>query len=223
LTRREATHGTVYEAGRGQLDFPKLRELLDRLASEGGFQEMEIEREFEGLGLRTMLINARGIPQDGQSGLILLAFEDITERKQEAEARYRRLFEATKDGIVITDAQTGEIQDVNPYVEQLVEVSRQELVGKRLGEADALGDVSELQAELGQIRAEGVMRFSELSLTRRRAGSSRRGDREYICREEKPGDSIQYSGHLRAQEVRAAASANPKAGELGNIGRRYRP
>ena len=38
-----------------------------------------------------------------------------------SEARYRRLFEAAKDGILILDARTGVITDVNPYLAKLLE------------------------------------------------------------------------------------------------------
>ena len=66
-----------------------------------------------------MLLNARRIEEDDRTGLILLALEDITDRKRAAEARYRRLFEAAKDGMMIADADTGEITDANPFLERL--------------------------------------------------------------------------------------------------------
>ena len=45
---------------------------------------------------------------------------DVTERKLAAEARYRRLFESARDGILIVDASTGEVMDLNPFAEQLL-------------------------------------------------------------------------------------------------------
>ena len=70
------------------------------------------------------------------AGLILLAFEDVTDRKRAAEARYRRLFEAAKDGMLIADAATGEITDANPFVEALFGYRREELVGRRIWEIE---------------------------------------------------------------------------------------
>ena len=120
----------VYEIIDRQLDLPPLRELLGRLlAGESHLRDVEIEHQFQPFGWRTLLVNARRLMGDG---LILIAFEDITERKRVAEARYRRLFESARDGIVIIDETRGEILDVNPYVEQLFGYSRQELVGQRL-------------------------------------------------------------------------------------------
>ena len=46
--------------------------------------------------------------------------EEIVERSMKAsELRYRRLFETSQDGILILDAETGMIEDVNPYLSQI--------------------------------------------------------------------------------------------------------
>ena len=66
---------------------------------------------------------------------VVLAMLDVTERKQTAEARYRRLFEAAKDGIVIADAGNGEILDVNPFLVKLFGYPRASVVGVRFWEA----------------------------------------------------------------------------------------
>jgi PAS domain S-box-containing protein len=96
-------------------------------------------------------------------GLILIAFEDITERKRAAEARYRLLFESARDGIVIVDEVTGEILDVNPYAEELFGYGRQELLGQRLWEIEAARDTPELRAALEQTRDQHAARFSDMS------------------------------------------------------------
>ncbi len=112
---RESLKRSVYEAGGGQFDFPKLHDLLDRVAQGAtGIEDVEIERDFERIGRRTMLLNARRIEEEAQTGLILLALEDITERKRAAEARYRRLFEAAKDGMLIADAGYGRNHGCQP-------------------------------------------------------------------------------------------------------------
>jgi len=55
----------------------------------------------------------------------------VTERRQSAEARYRRLFEAAADGILIADANHGEIVDVNPAVVRLFGYPRSLLIGTK--------------------------------------------------------------------------------------------
>ncbi|PWU11468.1 MAG: hypothetical protein C5B51_02600 [Terriglobia bacterium] len=71
---------------------------------------------------------------------VVLALLDITDRKQAAEARYRRLFEASKDGIVIADALSGEIIDANPYITRLFGYPRPHLVGVKFWESDLFRD-----------------------------------------------------------------------------------
>ena len=70
----------------------------------------------------TLLLNARRIEEDGRPGSILLALEDITDRKRAAEARYRRLFEAAKDGILIADREYGRDHGLNPFLESLCRI-----------------------------------------------------------------------------------------------------
>lgn len=73
----------VYELGNRQWDIPKLRLLLEGiLPSNGHFDDYEVEHEFEHIGRRTMVLNARRLRQkERRPGLILLAIEDTTERK----------------------------------------------------------------------------------------------------------------------------------------------
>jgi PAS domain S-box-containing protein len=154
----------IYEVGGGQFDFPKLRDLLGRAAqTDSSIEDVEIERNFERIGRKTILLNARRIEQEN-AGLILLAFEDITERKRAAEARYRRLFEAAKDGILVADAGTGEVTDANPYLEALFGYRREELVGRRWWETEPLRDLPEVKSTLERMHAQDVARFRDLRL-----------------------------------------------------------
>jgi transcriptional regulator with PAS, ATPase and Fis domain len=57
---------------------------------------------------------------------------------QESEIRYRRLFETAQDGILILDADTGMITDVNPYLINMLGYSREELVTKNYGKSGLL-------------------------------------------------------------------------------------
>jgi signal transduction histidine kinase len=73
----------IFELGNGQWDIPKLRsllaEILDRTVQ---FQDFEVEHDFEQIGQKTMLLNARKMPLLGDTQMILLAIEDITEQKR---------------------------------------------------------------------------------------------------------------------------------------------
>jgi two-component sensor histidine kinase len=69
------------ELGGGQWDAPGLRLLLEWVATENGVVEaFEIERDIPDVGRRTLLLNARKLHQ-GDPGAVMLAIEDITERR----------------------------------------------------------------------------------------------------------------------------------------------
>jgi two-component system CheB/CheR fusion protein len=74
----------IYDLGNKQWDIPKLRELLETiLPQKASFDNYEVEHDFATIGRRTMLLNARQIERVlGKERIILLAIEDITERKE---------------------------------------------------------------------------------------------------------------------------------------------
>ncbi len=77
---REQTEGRfIWELGNGQWNIAELRTLLERILPEQkSFDDYEIEHEFETIGLRTMLLNARRLDH---TNLILLAIRDVTEQR----------------------------------------------------------------------------------------------------------------------------------------------
>jgi PAS domain S-box-containing protein len=74
----------IYDLGNKQWDIPKLRELLEEVLPEKqAFDDFEVSHLFEVIGHKIMLLNAREIyREDIGAKMILLAIEDITERKQ---------------------------------------------------------------------------------------------------------------------------------------------
>ncbi|MFT7007722.1 MAG: PAS domain S-box-containing protein [Colwellia sp.] len=74
----------IYELGNKQWDIPALRELLETILLQNTcFHDYEVEHYFTSIGRRTMLLNARQIERaEGRELIVLLAIEDITERKE---------------------------------------------------------------------------------------------------------------------------------------------
>ena len=74
----------IYDLGNKQWDIPKLRELLENiLPQQASFDNYEVEHDFTNIGQRIMLLNARQIQRvSGKERIILLAIEDITERRE---------------------------------------------------------------------------------------------------------------------------------------------
>ena len=84
LRPAEVKDRAFFKIAGGQWDVPRLRELLeDVLPRQGQVDDFEVDHNFEKIGEHTVLINARRIAgQDGRPDLILIATEDITERKR---------------------------------------------------------------------------------------------------------------------------------------------
>jgi len=74
----------IYDLGNKQWNIPRLRELLETiLPQKTTFDNYEVEHDFATIGRRIMLLNARQIERVlGKERIILLAIEDITERKE---------------------------------------------------------------------------------------------------------------------------------------------
>jgi two-component system, chemotaxis family, CheB/CheR fusion protein len=87
LTPEETENRLLCDLGNRQWDIPPLRTLLEEILSKGeDVADYQIEQEFEHIGRRTMLLNARTIRRAvGRPDEILLAFEDVTERKRSEE------------------------------------------------------------------------------------------------------------------------------------------
>jgi PAS domain S-box-containing protein len=96
--------------------------------------------------------------------------QEINERKKMEEAlkisetSYRRLFEAAQDGILILDAETGQITDVNPFMIEMLGYSHEELLGKKLWEIGTFRDIETSKATSSELKSKGYVRYNDLPL-----------------------------------------------------------
>jgi PAS domain S-box-containing protein len=102
-----------------------------------------------------------------------------------SELSYRRLFEAAKDGILILEADTGRITDVNPFLAELLGFSHKEMVGKTVGELSPFKDIVSNQAMLERLLQYGYVRYEDLPL---QASDGRKIAVEFVCNEYQAGD-----------------------------------
>jgi PAS domain S-box-containing protein len=185
VTSQETENRSIFELGNGQWDIPDLRELLNQVLSpHSPFENFEVQRDFPVIGQKTMLLNARRfVRSDGEPNLILFSMTDITARRQaeaalrDSEARYRRLFESAKDGILILNADDGKIFDANPFMEQLLGYTRDKFLGKELWEIGLFSDIVASRAAFQELQAKGFIRFEDLPL-QTKAGKS--ADVEFV-------------------------------------------
>jgi PAS domain S-box-containing protein len=133
----EETKGRfIYDLGNRQWDIPKLRELLkDILPSASTFENYEIEHNFETIGKKTMLLNARRLVT---MRMILLAIEDITERKRleddlmrTKEEEFRVVFDNAADGILLAEMESKKFHLGNKAMCRMLGYSSEEI--KSLG------------------------------------------------------------------------------------------
>lgn len=83
---------------------------------------------------------------------------------QESEVRYRRLFETALDGILILDSQTGQIMDVNPFLEKLLGYTRAEFLNKKLWEVGAFKNTQATKNAFKILQKEGQLRYDDFPL-----------------------------------------------------------
>ncbi|HLM60846.1 MAG TPA: ATP-binding protein [Pyrinomonadaceae bacterium] len=81
-----------------------------------------------------------------------------------SEIRYRRLFEAARDGILIIDAETRKIIDANPFMIELLGYTREEFTGKELWEIGLLDDDEANIQAFREIQENGYIRYEDLPL-----------------------------------------------------------
>ncbi len=126
----------IFHLANGLFNLPDLRMLLeDILPQKGAFEDFAITHDFNSLGRRTILFNARKIQlRENSDPYIFLAMEDITERAQfeealrESEERYRIIVENSHNGIFIIGDDYKFIYANNRLCEILGR-SRQEIIG----------------------------------------------------------------------------------------------
>ena len=84
-----------------------------------------------------------------------------------SEISYRRLFEAVKDGIMILEADTGRISDVNPFLAEMLGFSHGELVGTPIWELGPFRDIVSNKARFEQLQQHGYVRYENLPMQTR--------------------------------------------------------
>ena len=80
------------------------------------------------------------------------------------EARYRRLFESARDGILIINADTGRITDVNPFLADLLEYAREDFIGKPIWSLGPFKDISASKSAFQDLLRSGYIRYDHLPM-----------------------------------------------------------
>ncbi len=147
-------------------------QLFEALVERGLKENSKGELVLQAGGENTVpvLLSVSPLQPTDMPGAVCAVMVDITERKKMEEAlknsetNYRRLFEAAQDGILILDAETGQISDVNPFLLEMLGYSHEELLGKKLWEIGTFRDIEESKATSSELKSKGYVRYNDLPL-----------------------------------------------------------
>jgi PAS domain S-box-containing protein len=101
----------------------------------------------------------------------------VNEALAASELRYRRLFETAKDGILILDAESGMVVDVNPFLVELLGFSREAFIGKKLWELGFFKDIVANQDHFAELQQQRYIRYEDKPLE---TAEGRRIDVEFV-------------------------------------------
>jgi PAS domain S-box-containing protein len=160
---------------------------------------------------------------------VLGTYDDITERKQAdaalraSEVRYRRLFEAAQDGILILDAETGMVVDVNPFLIKLLGFSRETFLGMEVWELGFFKDIVANQDHFAELQQKEYIRYEDRPLE---TADGRRIDVEFVSNVYLVNDHKVIQCNIRdiTERKRAQAALHDKerllseSQRLGHIG-----
>ncbi len=147
---------------------------------EKWFGEKPVEKPMIPGWVKWLMISVGGLVLLLAGGSLILRYqvkrktkelaEDIIERKRAeaavnfSEIRYRRLFETARDGILILDGESGEIEDVNPFLIETLGYTREELLGKNLWEIGAFKDIKQAKSSFEVLHLKNYIRYEDLPL-----------------------------------------------------------
>jgi PAS domain S-box-containing protein len=118
----------------------------------------------------------------------------VDEALRASELSYRRLFEAAQDGILILDVDTGRITDVNPFLISLLKFTREEMIGKTVGELSPFKDLVSNQTMLERLQEHGYIRYENLPLE---TSDGRNIAVEFVCNVYQAGDKKVIQCNIR--------------------------
>ncbi len=148
----------IYELGNGQWDIPDLRTLLEDIVPKSSvFDDFELEHTFPAIGRRVMLLNARKLQAGHHGELLVLAMEDVTERRRSEadlkaiETYAQNIVDTVREPLLILDA-TLRVRSANRAFYQTFHVSPGETEGRLIYElGNGQWDIPDLRTLLEDI------------------------------------------------------------------------
>ncbi len=158
VTPAETEGRLIYELGNGQWDIPDLRTLLEDIVPKSSvFDDFELEHTFPAIGRRVMLLNARKLQAGHHGELLVLAMEDVTQRRRSEadlkaiETYAQNIVDTVREPLLILDA-TLRVRSANRAFYQTFHVSPGETEGRLIYElGNGQWDIPDLRTLLEDI------------------------------------------------------------------------
>jgi signal transduction histidine kinase/CheY-like chemotaxis protein len=158
VTCAETENRLIYELGNGQWDIPALRTLLEDIVPKSSvFNDFELEHDFPVIGRRSMLLNARKLQAGNHGELLVLAMEDVTERRRSEadlkaiETYAQNIVDTVREPLLILDT-TLRVRSGNRAFYQTFQVSASETENQLIYElGNGQWDIPDLKTLLEDI------------------------------------------------------------------------
>jgi PAS domain S-box-containing protein len=158
VTSEETENRLIYELGNGQWDIPDLRTLLEDVVPKSSvFNDFELEHTFPVIGRRVMLLNARKLQAGHHGELLVLAMEDVTERRRSEadlkaiETYAQNIVDTVREPLLILDT-TLRVRSANRAFYQTFQVSSEETENRLIYElGNGQWDIPDLRTLLEDV------------------------------------------------------------------------
>ena len=158
VSSEETENRLIYELGNGQWDIPALRTLLeDVIPTSSVFNDFELEHTFPVIGRRVMLLNGRKLRAGSHAELLVLAMEDVTERRRSEadlkaiETYAQNIVDTVREPLLILDT-TLRVRSGNRAFYQTFQVSLEETENRLIYElGNGQWDIPDLRTLLEDI------------------------------------------------------------------------
>ncbi len=158
VSLEETEDRLIYELGNGQWDIPDLRTLLEDIVPKSSvFNDFQLEHDFPAIGRRVMLLNARKLQAGHHGELLVLAMEDVTERRRSEadlkaiETYAQNIVDTVREPLLILDT-TLRVRSGNRAFYQTFQVSLEETEDRLIYElGNGQWDIPDLRTLLEDI------------------------------------------------------------------------
>lgn len=146
-----------------------IKPLLGGDGRSNGYAELVCEVDMRSPSLAADIVKDTPLtsPEELPATAELTQNAKVDESVRVSEIRYRRLFEAAKDGVLLLDPNTRKITDANPYILSLLDYTLDELMGKELFEIGLLRDEAASREMFDRLRRNDQVRYEDLPLESR--------------------------------------------------------